>query len=292
MLFPLAHRLFARTGWLLALAAAPLLASAATAVVTIADGEAVVVDGSRQLQAAEGLKLGDESLVRTDARTRLLRLEWPDGTAADLGPDTQAMVAPGGLAVRGGKGPVIYLLRGWAKLTSPAKAPAAGLVAPRLDVQPFTGTLVVMSVADEAWVFAESGTATMADREPKAGVATLKAGEVYLRAGAAKGSVSPRPTPAQMQRVPKGFRDALPLRLAALKDKPVAARTLPAPTYAELRDWLGAERPLRRNFTRRFAERARDPAFRAGLADNLKAHPEWEPVLFPERFQPAASAPR
>lgn len=268
------------------------LAAMAAPTVTIVDGEAVVVDGARALLAAEGQRLGDEALVRTDARTRLLRLEWPDGTAADIGPDTQAMVGPGGLA-RGGKSPVLYLLRGWAKISSPAAAAAGGLIAPRLDVQPFKGTLVVMSAADEAWVFAETGTAVLADREPKAGVATLKAGEVYLRAGAAKGTVSPRPTPAQMQRVPKGFRDALPLRLQTLKDKQPAVRGLAPPTYAELGDWLKAEKPLRRNFTRRFAERVRDPAFRAGLSDHLAVHPEWEPVLFPERFQPKpASAPR
>lgn len=292
MLFQLARRLFARTGWVLAFAAAPLLAQGAPAVVTIAEGEAVVTDGARVLLAAEGLKLGDEALVRTDARTRLLRLEWPDGTAADLGPDTVAMLVPGGLAMRGGKPPSLYLLRGWAKLTSPAAADAPGLVAPRVDVQPFKGSMVVMSVADETWVFAETGTAVLADREPKAGVATLKIGEVYLRTGAAKGTVSPRPTPAQMQRVPKGFRDSLPLRLSALKDRPVSARALAAPSYADLQDWLTAEKPLRRNFTKRFAERARDPAFRAALAEHLKAHPEWEPVLFPERFQPAASPPR
>lgn len=290
MLHRLARRLIGLVcaGWL----GASAVVAVAAPTVTIVDGEAVIVDGARSLAATEGQRLGEEALVRTDARTRLLRLEWPDGTAADIGPDTQAMVGPGGLA-RGGKPPVLYLLRGWAKLSSPATAETGGLIAPRLDVQPFKGTLVVMSAADESWVFAETGTAVLADREPKAGVATLKSGEVYLRTGAAKGTVSPRPTPAQMQRVPKGFRDALPLRLQALKDKPQAARGLAPPTYADLAAWLAAEKPLRRNFTRRFAERARDPAFRSGLADHLAAHPEWEPVLFPERFQPKpASAPR
>ena len=38
--------------------------------------------------------------------------------------------------------------------------------------------------------------------------------------------------------------------------------------------------------------RAREPAFRAALAEHLGNHPEWEPVLFPERFTKAASAAR
>ncbi len=40
-----------------------------------------------------------------------------------------------------------------------------------------------------------------------------------------------------------------------------------------------------------FREAWADPAFRAEVAKNLGAHTEWEPVLFPERFQKPASAP-
>ena len=113
-----------------------------------------------------------------------------------------------------------------------------------------------------------------------------------LMSGAAKGAVTPRPTPAQMQRVPRGFRDSLPLRSAALKDRTVAPKATPPPGYAEFREWLLVEAPLRKTFTRRFVERTRDPAFRAGLVEHLSQHPEWEPVLFPERFVKPASAPR
>ena len=74
---------------------------------------------------------------------------------------------------------------------------------------------------------------------------------------------------------------------AARSPRPAAA-----PTYADLRDWLLAEPALRKAFTRRFAERKQDPAFRAALVENLARHPEWEPLLFPERFVKPASAPR
>jgi hypothetical protein len=84
----------------------------AAAIVTIVEGEATLVDGARALVATEGLKLGDETLVRTGTSTTLLRVEWPDGTAADFGPDTQAMVEPGGFGKRSGRAPAVYLLRG------------------------------------------------------------------------------------------------------------------------------------------------------------------------------------
>lgn len=281
------------TGFVLALGLGVAVPANAAGLVTIVDGEASVIDGGRALQVIEGQKLADESLLRTSAKTALVRVEWPDGVAADFGPDTQAMIGPPKLPGRGGKAPLVYLLRGWLKLSSLGAASVSGVVTPRVDVQPYKGALLVMATADETWVFAESGGAPLAERDIKpASSLTLKNGEVYLRADAAKGTVAARPSPTQMQRVPRGFRDSLPLRSAAFKDKSVTPRPAAPPAYADLRDWLAAEQPLRRNFTRRFAERARDSAFRAGLAENLARHPEWEPVLFPERFTKPASAPR
>lgn len=280
----------------LALVIGLLLAQApvqAAALVTIVDGESVLIDDARSVLAAEGLKVGDETIVRTGAKATLLRVEWPDGSVADFGPDTQAMLDPGGFGARGARGPAVYLLRGWLKLSALGSGPAAGLVSPRVEVQAFKGSLVVMVSADETWVFAESGGAPLVERELKpASNLSLKSGEVYTRSGSAKGTQTPRPTPAQMQRVPRGFRDALPLRSAALKDKAVTAKPAAPPAYAELSEWLLAEKPLRRTFTRRFVERSKDAAFRAGLVQNLARHPEWERVLFPERFVKPASAPR
>jgi hypothetical protein len=275
-----------------AAALVPATSAQATAMVTIVEGEATLVDGARALVAVEGLKVGDETLVRTGPSTTLLRLEWPDGTAADFGPDTQAMVEPGGFGKRSGRAPAVYLLRGWLKLSSLGQAATPGALSARVDLAPFKGSLVMMAVGDETWVFAEGGSGTVGERHARPPVSlALRPGEVYARSGAAKGAVAPRPSPSQMQRVPRGFRDTLPLRSAALQGRSVAIRNAPPPAYAELREWLTAEMPLRRGFTRRFAERARDSAFRAGLVENLSAHPEWEPVLFPERFvKPAAAA--
>ena len=279
-----------------AVVAAGLAASSAAraaAQVTIVEGEATLVDGARALVAVEGLKVGDETLVRTGASTTLLRVEWPDGTVADFGPDTQAMLEPGGFGKRAGRAPAVYLLRGWLKLSSLGQAATPSALSARIDLAPFKGSLVMMAVGDETWVFAESGSATVAERNTRPAVnLALKPGEVYTRNGVARGAVAPRPSPSQMQRVPRGFRDTLPLRSAALQGRSVAVRNAPAPTHADLREWLTAEMPLRRGFTRRFAERARDGAFRAGLVEHLVAHPEWEPVLFPERFVKPASAPR
>jgi hypothetical protein len=41
---------------------------------------------------------------------------------------------------------------------------------------------------------------------------------------------------------------------------------------------------LRRPLVQRWRSKAREPAFRAALVANLAAHPEWDPVLFPEKY--------
>lgn len=285
-----------RSGLVLTLLVGLLAASQAAraaALVTIVEGGATLIDGARAVNAAEGLKVGDETILRTGGKTTLLRVEWPDGTAADFGPDTQAMLNPRGLAARGAGAPAVYLMRGWLKLSALGSDAAAGLVAPRVEVQPFKGVLVLRVADDETWVFAESGSAGLVEREVKPpSSVSLRSGAVYLRSGGANGTVLARPTPAQMARVPPGFRDTLPLRSARLKERVVTPEPAPDPSYEDLRDWLIAEAGVRRNLVRRFADRKRDAAFRAGLVADLPRHPEWERVLFPERFIKPASAPR
>lgn len=276
---------------LLALVAVP---AAAAGIVTIVEGEATLVDGARTLIVAEGLQVPADAILRTGAKTSLVRIEWPDGTAADFGPDTQAMVNPGGLAARGGRPPSVYLLRGWLKQSARGNAMSGGFFGPRVDVQPFKGAMVALVDADETWVFAESGALQVGVRDARpAQQLALKSGEVYTRSGTAKPAVATRPTPPQMQRVPRAFRDTLPLRAAALKDRKAEPRLAPAPAYAELREWLTVAEPaLRRTFPRRFGGRAREAPFRSALVENLGSHPEWEPLLFPERFvKPAPPSP-
>jgi hypothetical protein len=270
----------------LALAAPPAWAAG---LVTIVEGDATLIDGARTLIVAEGLTVPDEAILRTGAKTSLVRIEWSDGTAADFGPETQAMINPAGFAARGGRPPSVYLLRGWLKQSATGSTMSGGFAGPRVDVQPFKGAMVAMLDADETWVFAESGALQVGVRDARpAQTLALKSGEVYARSGAARPSVAPRPTPPQMLRVPRSFRDTLPLRTAALKGRKVEPRLAPAPPYAELREWLTvAEPPLRRTF----GVRAREAPFRGALVENLGAHPEWERLLFPERFVKPAPPP-
>jgi hypothetical protein len=285
-----------RWGLALLLVAGSALAAAPddAALLTVLDGDAVLEVGAKTLRAAEGVRLAPTTLVRTGPRTALLRLEFNDGSLLDLGPDTQVMLVPPGLVAGKARAPAAYLLQGWAKLSGQTPAGAAGLVSPTLAVLPFKGVLVAHVGADEEDCFQESGTAQLQPRGAAGGkVKTLglKAGEMVARKGDGRAEVLSQPSSALLQGLPRSFRDTLPARAAHWQGKRVEARPAPPTDYAGLAPWLTAEPALRRHFPRRFAARAREPAFRAALVEQLSRHPEWERSLFPERFVDPASAP-
>jgi hypothetical protein len=286
---------FFSTLWRTAVLAACVMSGAVSAalaqpaLLTIVEGDATVVDGVRRFTAVEGQALGEGSLVETGPQLRVLRIEWPDGSVVDLGPDTRAMLSPPG-AAKGERRPALYLLQGWAKQSSLGTAASAGQLSAVLRVAPFKGTAVSQVAADRHWLFIEAGEAALTERDARPPTRlTLKAGEVFTREGRGPGTTAPRPTPEQLRAVPRGFRDPLPLRAAQFAGKTPKLRPLPAPTYAELQPWLTAEKAVRADFPRRFAPLARDAAFRRGLVDHLAAHPEWQPVLYPDPPKPASA---
>ena len=250
--------------------------------VTLLEGAATLLDGIRRVQVVPGVPLPGRAIVETAEDARLVRIEWPDGQVADLGPSTRVMIDPPGLAPRGGSEPALYLMDGWVKQASADGKPSRGLVTPRLAVQPFDGALVVHASPDESLVFVEAGSATLAERGGAASdPIAARSGSLYARQGAAAGVLRDRAPSAQLQRVPRSFRDPLPLRfdrVASPKEPPPA---LPTPSYADLQPWLTAEAPLRAGFTRRFMPLLRDKAFRRDLDRHLKEHEEWRPILHP-----------
>lgn len=265
----------------------------AAAVLTIVDGEASVIEGAKAMAATEGMRIADQALIETAPAARLVRVEWPDGTVADFAAGTRAMLTPSGFGQRDKRAPAFYLLRGWAKQSALGSASAAGQIALAAEVPAFKGVMVSLVSPAETWLFLESGSAQVIERQTKTATRQLlNPGEVYQRSGLDRGAIAPRPTPAQLQRVPRGFRDTLPLRAAAFKDKSAEGKPLAPPSYEVLRDWLTAEPALRRDFPRRFAVRLRDPAFRSAIDARLIEHPDWELLVHPERAKDAASSPR
>jgi hypothetical protein len=265
---------------------------------TLLDGEAVVIRAASKFPAAEGLRVQSDDIIHTGAGTRIARIEFADGTMLDLGPATRVLLRPqlggsqgGSLAGARAATPErvqqIYLLRGWAKLATPKAGPSSALdfASPQVDLQHLAGTVVVQSGPDDALVFVESGTAQLQERRssPAARAYVLAAGQAYAARGG-EAAVQPRPPPGLLQALPRAFADSLPsraARYARVHVEPAAAAPI---TYDDVAEWINGERVLRLAFRERWAARAADPRFRAGLVADLKAHPEWDRLLFPHKY--------
>ncbi|MGY4830675.1 hypothetical protein ACVNIS_19035 [Sphaerotilaceae bacterium SBD11-9] len=277
--------------WLLGLAL-PTLGWAATpwATVTIADGEAVLIREATRLQLAEGVRLAPGDLVEATAKARFVRIEFADGLILDLGPESRAVMAPRFSGDRARLAARFGLLKGVVKLTVPAPLPptTGGFATPAFDVAGVAHSAVFIVQAGEAYAFAESGNITLRERvagKPAAATTTVKSGEFFARAGEAKSAVTPRPTPAFIQRLPRPFLDTLPSRAALFKAREVEPKPLGPLVFGDAEEWIDAD-GLRLYFLARWKALVRDPAFREGVAANLRAHPEWDRTLYPEKYQP------
>jgi hypothetical protein len=277
-----------------ALTAAPAVAWGAPqlAIVTIADGSAVLIRDAGKLALAEGVHLRKDDIVETGSAGRLLRIEFADGLLLDLGPGTRAMLSPRLSGDKSRAASQVHLLTGMAKVSVPkGSAPAAAVISsPAYDVRTVGRSAVFVVQHDEAAAFAESGEVLLEERVPdrtgsKAGDSfSIKAGEFYSRRSGDKGLVTQRPTPAFIQQLPRAFVDSIPSRAALLKDRDVEPRRLDKIEYADVGAWLAAD-GLRAGFVTRWKAQARDPAFRSALIANLRAHPEWDRTLYPQKYQ-------
>lgn len=266
--------------------ATPGLASAAEppGVLTVLEGEATLLVGSRALAAQPGLRLPAGSIVETAESTVFVRVEWPDGSRIDLGPATRVMLRPPA-APRA----LAYVLRGIVKQTQ--DAPVAGQLSPAFEIKPFQGVVVTEVGAGGAVLFAERGVESATGR--RGGVAlALKAGQAAVVDGDKLALVQPRPPAGWLARIPRAFRDTLPSRLAQFQGPPPAAKARPQPSYADVQPWLVAEPLLRRELPRRWAEWLGDATFKATVLARLDQHPEWEPLVRPPPRNPERAADR
>jgi hypothetical protein len=234
--------------------------AAASALLTIADGEVTLLRGGARFAAGEGQRLEPMDIVHTASATRVARLEFDDGTVLDLGPATQVLLNPGGAAWPKDRTVAAYVAQGWAKLRTPAGAAAqrqGGLASATLDLATPGGGVVLARIDRQGtFTFVESGRAQLvehlAPREPR--MFELGEGHAYSRAHTADvGTAVLRPSPAQLRETPRALTDNLPLR--ADKWARSAQPALPDPqalVAGEIERWLDTEPALRSLLRTRF----------------------------------------
>lgn len=267
-----------------ALLACPAVAAAADSVatVTLLEGSAGLVREVTRYALAEGVGLHSGDIVEVSDRG-LAEIEFAGGESLALGPGTRILAVS--ISRSGGD---FYALHGALKLAGVKQGARFRVATPIFTLQPAEGTAVLVVSGGEGSVFIESGSARLAVTPAPL---RLRGGDFFTRKGGQKGTVAARPAPAFIAGLPRLFLDPLPSRLARLKGRQVQPRHLGEVSYAEVEAWLKAPPEVRRPMVQRFKPRASDPAFRSALVSNLKFHPEWDPVLYPEKYESKAPTP-
>jgi len=263
--------------------------------ITILEGDALITRAAGRWRAAEGVRLQAGDIVET-GDAAFLQVELVEQTVLSIGPNARIMV---GGPVRLKAERTLYALGGWYKLTNARKdgnTRAFEFRSPLLEIGLLPGVVVMQLKSGEVTLFAERGDLKLVER-PAGGAIGVRQGQTYRRpTGATRGTLSGSPPATFVSEMPRAFRDSLPLRADKYKDREVQPKSAPDFTYADVEPWLKAELPFRRQFIERWRSKARDSAFRTALIANLSSHPEWDPVLFPEKYLPkepprAASTP-
>jgi hypothetical protein len=272
-------------------------AAAAPPIATIVEGDSVVVRDATRLALAEGVRLAPDDLIQTTDKTKLLRIEFDDGLMLLVAPESRLWLAPrfGSERSSSSRSARIYLMAGAIKLTAKADSgPISTPVAtPIFDVISAGRDTVVTVNGAKGAVFAESGDARIVERNKgkggstQAGPAqTLKGGEFYNRPGADKGTIGPRPDADFIKRLPRAFLDTLPSRVALFTARDVPAKPVGEFSYDDAQPWVDSEPSMRPAFVTRWKPLATQPAFRKSLAADMRAHPEWDRILYPEKYLP------
>ena len=265
-------------------------AAAEAGIYTMVDGDVRVLRETAWYRLVPGARARDGDIVDAINEYSQVQLEWTGGGVMNLqGP---ALVHTGAVVAADNKSGAAELLvrRGWIKAAAGKRAMRLRLPNATLD---FVGAIVVArGDAEHSELFVESGSAKFAPvaaRGKAQAPLDAKSGEYLERVGDRAAVAQPRPPQAFVAALPRQFRDALPALAANCAEEPELVRGREI-TLAEAEPWL-APGASRRTFVRRFTPRLSDPAFRAGVNARITAYPEWDRILYPEKYRPKETVP-
>ena len=262
-------------------------ASAQSVTLTLVEGRLALIRGATLYTAAQGVRLGNGDMLMIDPKGQV-QAEFADGAILNLAQGARAMLVG---APPGGRGPAeIAVLSGWVKLTQKKSAKSAPyrILTPLAEVAIGDGTAVLNAGNDSTDIYLESGAARFSERGRKGAggaVRDVKGGDFIVRRGEQPAGFAPRPSAEFVKNMPRHFQDNLPVLVERVKNKRAEPKREHEVAYAEVEAWLKAGLPMRRTFVKRFEARAKDPEFRRKLIENLREHPEWDPVLYPEKYE-------
>jgi len=262
-----------------------VLANAAPfGTVTLLEGSGEFLRAASRYSLEEGVKLEPGDVVEL-ADKSLAQIEFVNGSILALATKSRLLSFPPAAKKPANE---FFLLQGTLKVLVP-KSDTDGVrfTTPHMSVSIADATALISTAADQSAVFMERGEAR-AKEEGGAGtdLTLVKNGEYYSRAVNQKATVTARPPQAFIAGLPRAFLDALPSLASKFKDVDAAPKKTTDFTYADVEAWLKSTPAVRKVLVPRWRSKARDPAFRSALAANIKDHPEWDRILYPEKYLP------
>jgi hypothetical protein len=264
------------------------------ATLTLVEGPLRVVRRTTVSQGAEGARLHPGDIIES-SDPGFVQLEFTEGTIVVLGGSTRVLLLSH--AGKVGNTAELVLLSGWLKCQNAAKVGTFRYDSPLIAATTQGGTLILHSSSTAAEIFVESGAARIAEVSPDGSwraSRSVESGQLSSRETGKVLTVSPAPSSTFVEAMPRPFRDTLSSLMPRYSGKPPQLERDHEVSYSEIQPWLTIGQTWRKDFVKRFQTRLADPAFRKALEAHLKDHPEWDPVLHPERYQqktsPTASA--
>jgi hypothetical protein len=270
----------------------PCVAAQEIGTLTFLEGGLRVIRGTTVLQGAEGVRLHQGDIIE-NSDPGFAQLEFAGGTTVALGAFARLFLFshPGGKMGDKANTAQLVLLSGWLKGETAVNGGTYRYASPLLAAATKDGTVVLHATPQAAEIFIESGSASIAEVRSNGNWGQsvgAKAGQFFSRRAGKNLTNNPSPTSTFIESVPRPFRDTLPSRLSRF-GKPVEPRRDHEVTYPEIQPWLTIGQTWRRGFVERFQPRLKDAEFRRALEAHLNNHPEWDPVLHPEKYLPPRS---
>ena len=263
-------------------------ASAQTAgTLTLVEGHLALIRGATLYTATLGVRLGNGDILAIDPKGQA-QVEFQDGAILNLSQGARAMLTG---IIPGTRGQSeIAVLSGWAKVAQKKSGKSASyrILTPFAEIASGEATVVLNAGEDFTAIYIESGTVRFSEIGRKGTQRTVrdaKGGEFIVRRGEQPATFAPRPSAEFVKSMPRHLQDNLPVLLERVKSKRAEPKREHEVTYTEVEAWLKAGSSIRRGFVKRFEARSKDPEFRRKLVENLREHPEWDRVLFPEKYE-------
>jgi hypothetical protein len=268
------------------LVATPGVGAQPLGTLSVAEGSVYLIRGTSLYTPAAGIRIHEGDILRTEPGA-LAEVQFTDATLLSLGPDTRLMVVAFSPAAADA---AVAALSGWFKFAQKASPQPMTFrfTVPNVSLAAAEATGVVHAADAGAEAFVEAGSIQLSPTDARGTPGpplVVKAGEYALARPGQSAALSRRPPQAFLAAMPGAFKDALPVLADRYRNRLIEPKREREVSYADIEGWLKAGVPVRNTFVKRFHSRAQDPEFRNALIRNLRDHPEWDRILFPQKTE-------